>query len=330
MANVCYRPPMKRDKKLHGWQTLVTIDARTDEVRAIPITAISTGGVHYTASGDVVWYSGRRLGEISKTQTYAEAYALRKGELQEQLLGRVDVPFLIGSSVAFIPGEGCHLVSFYNHIEDHKTPRLSQFFIVKDDEPFASAKALDGIGRGLFWDPVRRHFVVQKQATSNVGYRAKQALDRYAIDCSGAMVAMDPEVIRRLEPIRDENATYVMSRKGDLLVGARKERSTEDVITVFIGDKTSYIKPPETYVPCPDLGCDPDYEYIEPQAWSASGEYFMVVIGFHRVDVYRAADMQIVKQWEMQRSGDFPAPGFINDHAAYELAEHSRLTFQTW
>ena len=105
---------------------------------------------------------------------------------------------------------------------------------------------------------------------------------------------------------------------------------TEDVITVFIGDKTSYIKPPESYVPCPDLGCGVDYEYILPEAWSPSGEYFMVTVGFDRVDIYRAADMQIVKQWKLHDSHDFPAHGFINDRVAYELGDHSRMIFQTW
>ena len=67
-----------------------------------------------------------------------------------------------------------------------------------------------------------------------------------------------------------------------------------------------------------------------PEAWSPSGEYFMVTVGFDRVDIYRAADMQIVKQWEMEDSNNFPVQGFINDHVAYEFGNHSRLTFQTW
>ncbi len=318
MARICHRR-----------LTVVAIDARTDEVRAVPFTAITVGGVHYTASGDVVWYSSS-LSDEFKSPNHASAFTLRKGELKEQRIGRLEVPFEIGAGIGFIKGEGCHLVSFHNRLVDEKTPRLSQYFIVKDEQPFSSSKALDGVGRGLFWDPVRRHFVVQKQPPSNVGYRARQPLDRYAIDCSGATVAMDAEVIRRLEPIRDESATYVMSHKGDLLVAARKEHSEEDVITVFNGDKTSHINPPEHYTPCPDLGCDPFYEHIFPEAWSPSGEHFMVTVGFKRVDIYRAADMQIVKQWKMKGSRDFPVYGFINDHVAYGFGEHSRLTFQEW
>lgn len=170
---------------------------------------------YYTASGDVVWYSGSRLNDDSRARNLAPAFTLRKGESKERLIGHVEVPFDLGPGIAFFKGEGCHLVAFHNHLENDKTPRLRQYFLVKDDEPFASATPLEGVGRGLFWDPVRRHFIVQRQPPRDFGPRARDPLDRYAIDCSGATGAMDAELARRLEPIRDENATYEMSRKGD-------------------------------------------------------------------------------------------------------------------
>jgi hypothetical protein len=40
--------------------------------------------------------------------------------------------------------------------------------------------------------------------------------------------------------------------------------------------------------------------------------------------------MQLVKTWVMERAGDFPAHGFINDHAAYQFNDRSRMTFETW
>src|SRR5688572_20314508 len=98
MARICSRVPIKRGN-MSGWETVVTIDAGTNEVRAIPITSIYTGGVHFTAAGDVVWYSSGKSGAAARTQTYAEAYTLRKGELQERLLGRVDLPFVLGPGV---------------------------------------------------------------------------------------------------------------------------------------------------------------------------------------------------------------------------------------
>jgi hypothetical protein len=328
MARICNRVPIKRETQ--GWETLVTIDARTNEVRAIPITSIYTGGVHFTQAGDVVWYSSGKSGEATKTQNYAEAYVLRSGELKEQLLGRIDLPFVTGPGVGFIKGDGCHLVVFYNSRKDDSTPKLQQYFLVKDDEPFASAKPIENVGRGLFWDPVRRHFVVQKQRYRHLGYPSVDPLDRYAIDCAGDAVSADAELARRLEPIKDENATYVISRKGDLIVRFQKDQSLADEITVFYGDKVGRISAPEDYSDCPDPVCEPLYVSISPGRWSPSGEYFIVDQGYSVVHVYRAADMQIVKQWEMAGWNDFPAHGFINDRVAYQLNEHSRITFQAW
>jgi hypothetical protein len=328
MVRICNRVPIKREKQ--GWETVVTIDARTDEVRALPITSIYTGGVHFTAAGDVVWYSSGKSGEAAKTQNYAEAYVLRKGEMQERLLGRIDLPFVLGPGVGFIKGDGCHLVSFANFRQDDSSPRLRQSFLVKDDEPFASAKALDDLGRGLYWDPVRRYFVAQKESHRTRGYPPSDPLSRYAIDCSGAAVTLDADLIRRLEPIKDENAIYVISRKGDLIVESQRGDSLARDITVFFGDKIDRISAPESYADCPDLVCEPFYIPISPRQWSRSGEYFMVDEGYQRVHVYRAADMQIVKQWDMAGANDFPAHGFINDNVAYQFNDHSRVTFQTW
>lgn len=326
MSRICNRVPIKRESQ--GWETLVTIDARTNEVRAIPITSTSVGGLHFTAGGDVVWYSSGKIDGASRTRNYAEAYTLRQGELKERLLGRIDLPFAIGRSIPFIKGEGCHLVTFHNDRDNDQSPRLRRHFLVKDEEPFASAKPIE-IGRGLFWDPLRRHFVVQKEPRRALGFPSRDSLERYAIDCSGETLPLDTDMLRRLEPIKDENARYLISRKGDLIVGAQKPTGADE-ITVFYGDNVSRINAPESYAFCPDLGCDPFYIPISPHAWSASGEYFMVDEEFERVRVYRAADMQIVKQWDMVGDEDFPAHGFINDHVAYQLNEHSRITFQTW
>ena len=141
---------------------------------------------------------------------------------------------------------------------------MQRVFLVKDDEPFASAKVLDDVGRGLFWDPVRRYFVLQKQPTRDRGVPSRVPLDRYAIGCSGATVEIDPNMLRRLQPIRDENATYVMSAKGDLIVGSQVEESFAHEITVFYGDKTSRISAPASYADCPDVACEPLYEFIGP------------------------------------------------------------------
>jgi hypothetical protein len=328
MTGPCRHTPVKRETS--GWESLVVVDARESRVIAIPITSIYTGGVHFTADGDVVWYSSGKSGEAAKTQKYVEAYVLRKGAAREQLLGRIDLPFVVGPGISYIKGEGCHLVTFHNFRADDKTPQLRELFLVSDREPFESAKRLDGVGRGLFWDPLRHHFVVQTQQPRALGLATDKALDRHSLDCSGQIREIETDLARRLAPITDENATYRMSRKGDLIVGQDKAGSQEPEIVVLHGGRTDRISAEQSIAGCPDISCEPFYGLLFATSWSGSGEYFMIDRGFSRVEVYRVSDMQLVKTWVMERAGDFPAHGFINDHAAYQFNDRSRMTFETW
>jgi hypothetical protein len=328
MTGPCNHTPIKRETS--GWESLVVIDAHEPRVTAIPITSIYTGGVHFTSEGDVVWYSSGKSGEAAKTQKYVEAYVLRKGAAREQLLGRIELPFVVGAGVGYIKGEGCQFVAFFSFRADDKSPQLRQFFLVNDREPFESAKPLDGIGRVLFWDPLRHHFVVQTQQRRVLGVVKDPPLDRHALDCAGQTGEIDAELGRRLASITDDNAMYSMSRKGDLVVSWQKAASQEPEIVVFHDGRTDRISAAQSFANCPDLACEPDYEFLAAGPWSSSGEYFMIDRGFSRVEVYRASDMQVVKRWVMKGSEDFPAHGFINDHAAYQFNEHSRMTFETW
>jgi hypothetical protein len=328
MITVCHRMPVKRQTS--GWQTLVTIDAQSERVQAVPITSIYSGGLHFTKDGDVIWYSSGTLGEATRTQKHVEAYALRKGESRERLLGRIQVPFLVGPGIGHIQGEGCHLVSFHSYLANDKSPRLQQLFLVNDGEPFESARPLEGIGRGLYWDPLRKQFVVQKDPYRILGMPGRVELGRHALDCSGQQHELDIELSRRLALITDENAQYRMSPQGDLSIGLQKADGQEQEIIVFHGDQVHRIAALQSFALCPDLGCEPYYDPLFAGPWSASGQYFMVDRGFDRVEIYRLADMQVVKRWVMKNGGNFPVHGFFGDRAAYQFDDHSRLTFQTW
>ena len=317
-------------RQTSGWDSLVIIEGGRDHVTGIPISPIYNAGVHFTRNGDVVWYSSGKIGEAAKTQKYAEAYVLRKGGTREQLLGHIDLPFVVGPGIGFLEGEGCHLVTFNAFRANDKSPYLREHFLVNDDEPFASAKRLDGVGRALFWDPVRHRFVLQTQPYRVLGRTKDNPLERRALDCSGQMGEIDAELARRLAPITDENATYSVSRKGDLVVSWEKVGSHETEIVVFHGAQTDRIVAGQSFAGCPDLACEPFYEMLFAGPWSRSGDYFMIDRSFSGVEVYRASDMQVVKRWEKKDSGDFPAHGFINDHTAYQFNDHSRLSFQTW
>ncbi len=328
MLTTCRRIPVKRTSA--GWQTLVILDARRDEVKAVPVTSIYSGGLHFTARGDVVWYSSGKIGEVTRTQNYVEAYALRNGESQERLLGRIEVPFLAGPGVGHVAGEGCRLVSFHNYRADDKSPRLQQIFLVNDDEPFESAKPVAGVGRALFWDPLRRYFVIQKEPFRALGLSRNAPLDRKALDCAGNLRDLDAELDQRLALVTDENARYSVARQGHLAVGWDKGGSREPEIIVFQGDRVHRIASQRSYAYCPDLGCEPFYLPLLAGPWSSSGDHLMVDTGFDSVEIYRVADMQVVKRWVMEDAGEFPAHGFLDDHAAYQFNARSRMTFQTW
>ena len=328
MLTTCRRMPVKRT--ISGWETLVILDARRDEVKAIPVTSIYSGGLHFTPHGDVIWYSSGKSGEATRTQKYVEAYALRNGEFQERLLGRIEVPFLTGPGIGHIEGEGCRLVWFNSYLADEKSPRVQQMFLVNDREPFESAKRLDAIGRALFWDPLRHYFVVQKEPSRVLGLSRNTRLDRTALDCAGNMRVLDAELNQRLELVTDENAHYSISHQGHLAVGWQIAGSQEEEIIVFHGDRVHRIAARQGYASCPDLDCEPYYVPLFAGPWSSSGEHLMVDTGFASVEVHRVADMQVVKRWVMEDAGDFPAHGFLNDHSAYQFNAHSGLTFQTW
>jgi hypothetical protein len=235
MLTVCRRMPIKRTTS--GWQALVILDSRRNEVKAIPISSIYSGGLHFTPQGDVVWYSSGKMGEATRTQKYVEAYALRHGESQERLLGRIEVPFLTGPGVGHIEGQGCRIIWFNSYLPDAKSPRIQQMFLVNDREPFESAKRLDAVGRALFWDPLRHHFVVQKEPYRVLGSSRNARLDRKALDCTGDMRELDAQLNRQLDPVTDENAHYSMSLQGHLAVGWDVSGSHEPEIILFHGDQ---------------------------------------------------------------------------------------------
>jgi len=81
---------------------------------------------------------------------------------------------------------------------------------------------------------------------------------------------------------------------------------------------------------CPDLGCGPFVLPFFPVEWSKSGDHFIVEVGFGHVRVYRTADLSIVASWAVKDPGDFPAVGFLNDSAAFEFQDHSRMHFHEW
>jgi hypothetical protein len=327
MTDVCRNVP-RRAESQPGWRTLVAIDAANNEVRAVPIASLSSGGVHHDRRGDVVWYSGVHAQEPLTTR-FLEAFVLRKGEKREVSLGRIDLPFIAGPGVWSLHGESCDLVSVFNQRMDQNSPKLSEHFLVGHDAPFSQARRLESRVIPLFWNPAAKYFVVQRGALTDPLPPRDAIPDRFGLDCNGEPQVLDARLQSRLAQVRDSGARFLLSSQGDLLATAEREQSKMEIL-LFRGDLLHAIEPPSTMAFCPDLGCDPFYFPLHGVAWSESGAYFMAEAGFDVVQVYRASDLKIVAQWKSNHPGDFPAHGFLNDQSAYELNDHSRMTFHQW
>jgi hypothetical protein len=327
MTRICLKVPGKAEPG-QGYQTLVAIDAARNEVRAVRIASVYSGGIHYTRDGDLIWYSSGNTGEATISQRHVEAFTLRKGQTREASLGRIEVPFITGPGVASLRGDECNLVSVANYRKDGDTPVLSAHFLASDTAPFTEALPLEGPIVPLFWNPAGRYFVVQRASRMKVPPLPAVLPERFAVDCSGAQVAIDAQLQARLAQVHDHQTRFWMSSRGDLLAWSSAHGANG--IHVFRGDARDLIRAPETMAFCPDGGCDPIALPVNPVEWSKSGEHFMVEVGFDHVRVYRTADLEIVAGWTVKAPEDFPAVGFLSDSAAFEFQDHSRIHFHEW
>ena len=327
MTRICLKVPGKAGPG-QGYQTLVAIDAARNEVRAVRMASVYSGGIHYTRDGDLIWYSSGNTGEAAITQRYVEAFTLRKGQTREESLGRIEVPFITGPGVWSLHGDECNLVSVPNYRKDGNTPVLSAHFLARDTGPFTEALPLEGPLVPLFWNPVGRYFVVQRGPWMEVPPAPEVPPERFAVDCRGAHVPIDAQLQARLAHARDHQTRFWMSSRGDLM--AWSSAYGANGIHVFRGDAHDLIRAPETMAFCPDLGCEPFVLPFNPVEWSKSGDHFMVEVGFENVRVYRTADLQIVTGWTVKAPEDFPAVGFLSDSAAFEFEDHSRMHFHEW
>jgi len=330
MIRICNKLPGKQLPH-HGYEALVAIDAVNNEVRGLRISANADAGIHYTANGDLVWFVTSQ-GSRPERQRFIEAYALAKGAREEHTLGRIELPFLAGN-MAFYRGGDCHVLFVTNYrYSDRDGPREWRFVFFRDDDPVGSARFLDDVGRILYWDAERRVFVIQREGTE-FGGSPEQAhpLTRLALDCSGNVAALAPEVRARLEQVTRVNAQFIASATGDLLVNGTATENGLGRILVFHAGTIRAIANPGSPGPC-----YLDIDYCEPapgfsaSAWSPTGKHFLVRADIDRSLVYRTEDLQAVRRWRIRDSGDFPMRAFIDDHTAFQLNDHSRVSFFEW
>jgi hypothetical protein len=324
MTTACFDMPRRR-KPRAGWMTLVAIDAARDQVRAVPISSMASGGLRHGPNGDITWYSSIHGLEL-QNKRFLEKFALRKEEQREVSLGRIQLPFVAGHAVGALHGDQCSLVTATNELPHDDTPRLAEQFLVAHDGPFDQARRLPRPITPLFWNPAGRYFVVQE------GWQERPVPDqapprRFGLDCSGQERAFDPPLQARLAQVGEPGARFLLSARGDLLASAGNRKQD---IRLFRGETLEILEPPTYDALCThEMPCGV-YLGFNPVAWSPTGEHFMVDVGFAGVRVYRTSDLAIVAQWSMKHANEFPQHGFLSDHAAYEFNDHSRMVIRQW
>ena len=175
------------------------------------ISAFDSGGVHYTGTGGIIWFSELNQVLVGQEQRFIEAFLLEPRSLSERSLGRIELPFIAGDT-RITKGVGCHVLRIESRI-DSATPLEHRFLLFDDGDPIGSMRVLTGIEYVLFWDPHSQVFAVEKTAGASAG-----PATRAALDCSARVSVLDESLARRIAHVEPRGGQYWTAPSGDLLV----------------------------------------------------------------------------------------------------------------
>jgi hypothetical protein len=300
-------------------EVVITIDFSDSEVRVVPARVRVSGGLHYDRAGNLIWFTNV-AGDAAEAH-HVDVLTLRKGESAPRVVGRLDVPFKPWTHW-LVTGKECNAVGIAR-MQEQLDPQLEhRVLLFRDDDPVASAKVID-VGRVLYFDAQRNHFVAQRESML-LTHRFSDTLHRLALNCAGEEVPLEPAEVARLAQVKQQDATFMPSSRGDLLVNTKLRESTlTDLVLLFHGDEVTRIGP--DYRPqrnCPDLSCALQSDMLMVSGWSPSGSHFALNRYGDQVVVYRAADLAPVRSWRIEPLG---APQVVlNDDAhAMQFADRS-------
>lgn len=318
MIAPCWRK-QPRPQPHQGGYSLITVDAARAELRVVRISAFNSGGVHYARDGTIIWFSELNQALVGQEQRFVEVFSLEPESLAERSLGRIELPFITGSTT-ITKGVDCHALRVQGRKDDSEIQPEHLFLLFGDGDPIASGRLLTGIERVLFWEPRSRVFVIETRADAQAS-----APHRAALDCSGQVLPLDDELARRLANVDESSGRYRVATTGDLLVDGYA-RSTAEALLYRGTALTSF--PPR--IQC--FGFDqPDEACVTSPAtglgWSPSGEHFALLQPAGSLEVYRTLDLAVVHEQPTDRGDSFL---FIDDQAVYHVTARGQFRRDAW
>ena len=111
MTTYCRRA--QRPHSHQGYESLIAVDEAQGALRSVRISAFSSGGLHYTRAGGIIWFSESNQALVGQEQHFIEAFSLEPQSVSERSLGRIDVPFVAGNAIV-TQGAECHVLRVQN------------------------------------------------------------------------------------------------------------------------------------------------------------------------------------------------------------------------
>jgi len=316
----------------YGPFALVAFDAARN-LRATRISAFWSGGLHYTRSGDIVWFSEVNQALVGQRQRFLEAFSLAPQALVERSLGRIELPFVAGDT-RLVKGGDCHVLRMQSRLEDSGTPLEHRLLMFDDGRPTDSGHILHGIDEVLFFEPRSKVFIVELEADAGA---ADETSRRAALDCAGLVAPVDPALARRLDALRGPGGRYLAATTGDLLADvypdpATRLLSADDYAvagprTILFRGEAATVFPP--LIRC-ELVVDEDWCHADPTfsyGWSPSGRHFALRKPGGVLQVYRSEDLRVVYEVSRDLNDGFL---FIDDRSAYFVTKRGRLESEAW
>jgi hypothetical protein len=310
-----------------GYLVLLSVDTGRDEVQAARLASDTASGLHYTASGDLMWFSSAAPDVPSGSQQFIEVFTAPAGSVQERSLGRLETPFF-ATRPLFSRGEGCHILMTGGAGGASPAPYQRRVWLMRDGDPIGSAKAVEGIGRVLYWSSVQKHFVVQEA-------KLEKQLKRSRLSCSGERSPVSGDEAVRLGEVLHMNASFMPLPNGDLIVRNESPEPGLDEASLFIfreGRAVEMIGPPEGDNPsCPDLVCEPLYLSATLLGPSPSGRHLLALaVAAEGFIVYRVDDLRAVRRWMTREPFDRYVTLLVDDTTVMQLQDRGAVAYYSW
>lgn len=311
-----------------GYMSLLAVDTGKNEVQAARIATNSEGGLHYTAAGDLIWFSSANAGISHRDQRFLEVFTAPAGTVAERSLGRLELPFAADSPYVHVGGD-CHVLVVSAFRETGQDPERQLMWVFRDDDPVAGAKPVEGVGRILYWNAAGKYFVTQKERYFDPSPQHSSTLQRARLTCSGELAPLSDQEADRLANVTYVNAKFLPLANGDLVVTSQladPDEGRAGELLVFRGNGLDRIGPFSVPFPeCPDASCAPLGLFVSLHGASATGRHFLAEAG-NVFSAYRLGDLARVRRWPARPSGNY-LHLVVDDDTVLQLERGGRVAY---